>query len=272
MSTNSPSKWWWTWAGSGGFPPTWKLLEDSEIRLLEHAHCESWGRIEFYVDGELYAINEFSANARTHLAVSLEDRGRPKAFITRAVNAPTEGQCWPPAHDLEDNRPAHCPPVSLQDGAETKSKTLGQRGIRRALLSPDPATSPAMKPAKTGQVAVWRAFPKVDLEACDDHDVIRQILVDGVDIAFRHGGRRKLSPSGIAAAVAHFTELSFPVRVVVPQWIALMHKEHCNLFTESPEPLLEALREDDMLVVLPDPDGSSWYPSRAKLRADSGGT
>ena len=51
------------------------------------------------------------------------------------------------------------------------------------------------------------------VQACDDSQVVRQVLVDGVDVALHHGGRRRLSPAGIALAVAHFAELSFPVRV-----------------------------------------------------------
>lgn len=51
------------------------------------------------------------------------------------------------------------------------------------------------------------------VQACGDNHVVRQILVDGVDVALQHGGRRRLSPAGIAFAVAHFLELSFPVRV-----------------------------------------------------------
>lgn len=53
----------------------------------------------------------------------------------------------------------------------------------------------------------------VVIQACDNYHVVRQVLVDGVDVALHHGGRRRLSPAGIAIAVAHFAELSFPVRV-----------------------------------------------------------
>ncbi|CDJ45032.1 hypothetical protein, conserved [Eimeria tenella] len=151
--------------------------------------------------------------------------------------------------------------------------------------------------APRDSVARWRAFPKVDLAACDDYHLVRQVLIDGVDTALQHGGRRRLSPAGIGIAVAHFAELSFPVRVVVPHWLALCHREHSDLFTESPESLLEApekeqvvlfeglkktnvsqayfkigifllqaLKKDDLLIVLPDTGKASWYPSRSRLK------
>ena len=51
------------------------------------------------------------------------------------------------------------------------------------------------------------------VQACGEDSLMRQVLVDGVDVALHHGCKRRLSPAGIALAVAHFLEFSFPVRV-----------------------------------------------------------
>ncbi|CDJ32888.1 LOW QUALITY PROTEIN: uncharacterized protein EMH_0014050 [Eimeria mitis] len=312
MPADSPSTWWWTPADSDRSPAMWKLLPDSESRLLQHAHDESWDRLELDIEGTLYVIYPFSSNAQTHIAVPLGNEGGPEAVITRANDAEDEpkiplqlgfrgltfcyrmtlkmnqrylcnlvsdgttlvSQASPQVTPLQlwihqgapyppyDAIPELLPTLNFEmhDDSECTMSKLVRRGQ---------VTLPARRPARVSQMAMWRAFPKVDFEACDDYHVVRRVLVDGVDIALHHGGKRKLSPAGIAIAVAHFVELSFPVRVVVPQWLALMHKEHCNLFTESPEALLEALKDDDLLVVLPDPGGTNWRPSRTQLKAAS---
>lgn len=55
-------------------------------------------------------------------------------------------------------------------------------------------------------------------------------LVDGVNVAFEHGRQRRLSPVGIAYAVAGLFQMGFPVQVIVPYWFAHDAGSHEALF------------------------------------------
>lgn len=174
---------------------------------------------------------------------------------------------FPQAPDVAVGRPSSrsTPEIpSHLDGFRLVSRRCRQRRVTNSIATGQPGFFQADSGAQ--HMILWRVFPKVDLEACADHHLVRQVLVDGVDVALQHGGKRKLSPAGIALAVAHFMELSFPVRVVVPHWFAHDYRQYLHLFTDSPEELIKALREDDLLLVLPNPDEPSWLPSFSSFR------
>lgn len=57
------------------------------------------------------------------------------------------------------------------------------------------------------------------------------MVVDGVDVAFTYGGKKLLSPRGIALAVAQFCEMSMPVRVsVIRQRHPMAHRKELPFF------------------------------------------
>ncbi|PHJ24484.1 hypothetical protein CSUI_001666 [Cystoisospora suis] len=104
--------------------------------------------------------------------------------------------------------------------------------------------------------------------------LLSPFLVDGVNVAFEHGRQRRLSPAGIAYAVAGLFRMGFPVQVIVPYWLMNEAPNYMDLFSkrwrsvEECEVVLERLQQDNLLIVLPDPNArltrecrDRWHPS-----------
>ncbi|KAL8430788.1 hypothetical protein Efla_004024 [Eimeria flavescens] len=306
----SAAAWRWGLVNEeAGGPRLWHAVGESDAALLEHAYLQAWARVELSLNGRPYAVDPFFPDAEANIAAPADNLQGPLLFLSSrnasflkiwysyrtafwgplAVSLPSvclseTGRIGRLANSRATDQWSSCrvPPRScliLPRLLQLSEDSDGFRIVRRKRYkkqtfgkqpcSSNPQCSVSSN-GETHKMTVWRAFPKVDLGACGDSSVVRQILIDGVDVALQRGGKRRLAPAGIALAVAHFMELSFPVRVVLPHWFAHNASQHIHLFTESPELLIEALKEDDLLVALPDPDKPVWRPSFATFKTDKG--
>lgn len=285
MESASGVTWGWTNVDASLRSHRWAPLPESEAAVLEHAYVCSWDRVELVLEGRTYVVDPFLPDFEANLATPLTEQGARGILVARLSASPVDSQQGSLAATHHKKLALSSPAIARAQGHTQANTTQegnvdadgfrlvcrrNRRGRRTTSSLPTLEGSRrfARTDEKTTKLKLWRALPRVDLGACGDTHVVRQILVDGVDVALQHGGRRRLSPAGIACAVAHFLELSFPVRVVLPRWFALSYGEYPDLFTESPQVLVEALMDDDLLVVLPDPEKPAWRPSTLDFKTD----
>ncbi|KAL8275090.1 hypothetical protein Esti_000969 [Eimeria stiedai] len=299
MDSGAGVTWRWSAADTAETRSIWKPVPKTEATLLEHALLQAWSRIELTIDGTPYVIDPFFPDAEANIATPIDNLRGPVLLFARGISVAAEQLV-----DISGGKPGLTfaetlaeatsqagssvlasqqqeissfteltsvlsgTPPSADSAAALAVDCEGFRLVRRRGRRKKPAGPVANVEQQSRVVGTHVCKLKVfgQLEACGDSSVVRQILVDGIDVALQHGGKRRLSPAGIALAVAHFMELSFPVRVVIPHWLAHDADKHPHLFAEPPQLLIRALREDDLLVVLPDPDEASWRPSLSSFR------
>ncbi|KAL8434320.1 hypothetical protein ACSSS7_003264 [Eimeria intestinalis] len=220
MEGGAGAIWRWSAADTAETPSIWEPVPQAEATLLEHAYLQAWSRLELTIAGTPYVIDPFSPDAEANIATPVDDLGGPVLLLARIVSAATEqlverarGKVGLPSAETVAE-------ASSQGGSSVlNSQHHGISSSRELTCTlsggPPSADSTAASGAEVAVESPLVLLPTSSskAEACGDSSVVRQILVDGIDVALQHAGKRRLSPAGIAVAMAHFMELSFPVRV-----------------------------------------------------------
>ncbi|KEP67436.1 UNVERIFIED_CONTAM: hypothetical protein HHA_224940 [Hammondia hammondi] len=200
---------------------------------------------------------------RTTSSGSRQTRGRTTGTCSsravackRASNVPDSK---PVAGGSAEKKRTTSPSFSVEDSPRDRDRGAGLR---------DEDAQPAL---------LWRTWPTPEfpLSPARESNGPTPLLLDGTSIAFEHGRQRRLSPLGVAFAVARVFELGLPAKVLLPSWLAGEEHFYPTFFVGSAkgvalwQRIRQALQEDGLLIVLPDPNAhlpeeshARWYPTR----------
>ncbi|KYK71822.1 hypothetical protein TGPRC2_224940 [Toxoplasma gondii TgCatPRC2] len=202
-----------------------------------------------------------SDDGRRTSSGSRQTRGRPAgACSSRAVACKrASNDSKPVAGGSAEKKRTPSVSFSVEDSTRDRDRGAGVR---------DEDAQPAL---------LWRAWPTPEfpLSPARESKGPTPLLLDGTSIAFEHGRQRRLSPLGVAFALARVFELGFPAKVLLPSWMAGEEHFYPTFFVGSAkgvalwQQIRQALQEDGLLIVLPDPNAhlpkeshARWYPTR----------